>query len=314
MLSLNYKTMDQERNISTEYDELDLVKYLKPILKRKWFILFLFLAAGISVGILTWYTPKFYRVSTSLEIESVDGTVFESPSQISEKIRNDIYGVPIREKLGILELDYPSIKVSSPGGTNLINIEIDSDKTEQARSILDELNNLVLEENKSAVQFKKDSLANEISNLESRISLSQKDIVRTKSKIGSLEQEKNNLEAKIEALEKVLPFEQDPGAQFALFDTKEKLETKKREIEDAYSKISSFESDIVSCKNQISSLKSQIDNVMFGRIIKSPTISRTPTGPKLILNVVIAGFLGLFVGILLAFLKEWWDKNKQMLR
>jgi uncharacterized protein involved in exopolysaccharide biosynthesis len=192
----------------------------------------------------------------------------------------------------------------------LVNIEIDSEKSEQAKSILDELNNLILEENKNLVQLQKDYIKNEISASENNNSLLKKDIDRTKSKITSVEQEKNNLEAEIEALEKIPPSQQEPGTQFALFVIKDELELKKQEIEDAYSKINSSEFTIILNKNQISFLKSQIDNVKFDRIIKPPDISRTPIGQKPILNAIIAGFLGLFVGIFLVFLKEWWDKNK----
>ena len=168
----------------------------------------------------------------------------------------------------------------------------------------------------------------DVEKTKNKIKQIDEDIKRIENKIENANEEKKNLEAKIEALEKVLIYQQDPGTQFALFDTKEKLANKKQEIENLYLTINSLrrskedldvqinflKTNIESLNAQINALKASLDEIKPTQIIKSPTISEEPVKPKPLLNIVIAAVLGLFVGVFLAFFKEWWEKNKTKLR
>jgi len=292
-----------EEPIQTEYEEIDLMDYVKVILKRKWLILVIFFGAAIAAGIFSFLMPKVYKIDTSLEvgiIERATGAtseqLIESPTQLVEKIKGDVYGIFVREKLQIPEEKYPKIKVENPKDTRLISLAIESAEPPKAQNILEETNNLILAEHQEKIKVKKGLLEN-------NIEVAKKDIERIKAKIGFLEEERKNLEAKIEALQKILPYQQDPGTQFALFDTKEKLEQKKQEIENRYLEINSLE-------NQINSLQGQIEDIRPTQVIKSPTVSASPIKPRPLLNIVIAAILGLFIGVFLAFFQEWWEKNK----
>ncbi|MBU4274304.1 hypothetical protein KKE19_00620 [Patescibacteria group bacterium] len=293
-------------------DEMSSIDYIKVILKRKWFILSLFFLAVILTGIFSFLLPKVYQIDTSLEVGRIDGVVValvEDPGQVKEKIDSDVYGVLIREKLQISEENYPKIKAENPKNTNLIKIKIESANTQQSLSILEEINKIISEEHQEKLEFKKELLEKDIEFLENNIEVAGKGTERVKTKIGFLEEEKKNLEAKVEALQKILPYQQDPGTQFALFDTKEKLAQKKLEIEDRYLGINSLETEIGSFKSQINSLQKQIKDIWSTQIIKTPTVSKNPIKPRLLFNVAVAGFLGLFSGIFLAFGKEWWEKE-----
>jgi len=285
-----------EEPIQTEYDEIDLMDYVKVILKRKWLILVIFFGAAIAAGVFSFLMPKVYKIDTALEIGQVAGVPIEDPGQVVEKIKGDVYGIFVREKLGIPEEKYPKIKTENPKDTRLISLAIESAEPQQAKNILEEINNLILAEQQEKIKVKKGLLEN-------NIEVAKKDIERIKAKIGFLEEERKNLEAKIEALQKILPYQQDPGTQFALFDTKEKLEQKKQEIENRYLEINSLE-------NQINSLQGQIEDIRPTQVIKSPTVSASPIKPRPLLNIVIAAVLGLFIGVFLAFFQEWWGKSK----
>ena len=291
-----------EEPIQTEYEEIDLMDYVKVILKRKWLILVIFFGAAIAAGIFSFLMPKVYKIDTSLEvgiIERATGAtseqLIESPTQLVEKIKGDVYGIFVREKLQIPEEKYPKIKVENPKDTRLISLAIESAEPPKAQNILEETNNLILAEHQEKIKVKKGLLEN-------NIEVAKKDIERIKAKIGFLEEERKNLEAKVEALQKILPYQQDPGTQFALFDTKEKLEQKKQEIENRYLEINSLE-------NQINSLQGQIEDIRPTQVIKSPTVSASPIKPRPLLNIVIAAILGLFIGVFLAFFQEWWEKS-----
>ena len=285
-----------EEPIQTEYDEIDLMDYVKVILKRKWLILAIFLSAAIVAEVFSFLMPKVYKIDTVLEVGQAAGVPIEDPGQVVEKIKGDVYGIFVREKLGIPEEKYPKIKTENLKDTRLISLAIESAEPQQAKNILEEINNLILAEQQEKIKVKKGLLEN-------NIEVAKKDIERIKAKIGFLEEERKNLEAKVEALQKILPYQQDPGTQFALFDTKEKLEQKKQEIENRYLEINSLE-------NQINSLQGQIEDIRPTQVIKSPTVSASPIKPRPLLNIVIAAVLGLFIGVFLAFFQEWWGKSK----
>lgn len=337
--------MDQQEPIQTEYDEIDLMDYVKVLIKRKGLILAIFLGAAIVAGVFSFLMPKIYKIDTSLEVGRVEkptGTtpeqLVESPTQLVEKIEGDVYGIKVREKLNISEKEWPKIKVENPKGTNLVTMAIESDKSEKAKNILEETNSLILAEHQEIIKTKKELLEKDIKTTEDKIKLVESDIERTKNKIQpidedikrienkivNVEEEKNNLEAKIEALEKVLVYEQTPGTQFALFDTKEKLANKKQEIENLYLtinslrrtkedlevQINSLKTSIENLNAQINSLRASLDEIKPTKVVKTPTVSEKPIKPNKKLNIVIAAVLGLFVGVFLAFFKEWWEKSK----
>ena len=329
--------MDQEEKIQTEYDEIDLMDYVKVLLKRKWLILVMFLGAVIAAGVFSFLMPKIYKIDTSLEIGQIAGGVVEAPGQVVEKIKGDVYGIFVREKLQIPEEKYPKIKIENPKGTNLITLVIESAKPPESKNILEEVNNLIIAEHQEKIKTKKELIEQDIKTTEDKIKLVESDIEKTKNKtrpidedierienkIENANEEKKNLEAKIEALEKVLVYEQTPGTQFALFDTKEKLANKKQEIENLYLtinslkrskedlevQINSLKTNIENLNAQINSLRASLDEIKPTQVIKSPTVSGEPIKPRPLLNIVIAAVLGLFIGVFLAFFQEWWEKS-----
>lgn len=330
--------MNQEEKPQLENEEIDLMDYVKVLLKRRWLILAVLGGTVIVAGILSFLLPKIYKIDNSLEVGSISREAIESPEQLKAKIESGVYGILVRQKLNISEREYPKKKVENPKGTNLIKIEIQSKKSQMAKDILEEIDNLILKEHQEIINQKIILINQDIKNVEEQISLTESDIEKTQNKIAPTnedikrienkiiyaEEEKENLEAKVDALQKILPYQQDPGTQFALFDTKEKLANKKQEIEDLYLKINSLrktkedlemqinslKATIDDLRSEINSLKASLDEIKPTEIIKKPTISEEPISPRPILNIVIAAVLGLFMGIFLAFGREWWEKSK----
>ena len=327
-----------EEPIQTEYDEIDLMDYVKVLLKRKWLILAIFLGAAMVVGVFSFLMPKVYKIDTALEIGQAAGVPIEDPGQVVEKIKGDVYGIFVRGKLGIPEEKYPKIKTENLKDTRLISLAIESAEPQQAKNILEGINNLILAEQQEKIKTKKELIEQDIKTTEEKIKLVESDIEKTKNKtqpieedikrienkINNAEEEKSNLEAKVEALEKILVYEQTPGTQFALFDTKEKLANKKQEMEDLYLtinllrrskedldvQVNSLKTNIESLNAQINSLRASLDEIKPTQVVKSPTVSASPIKPRPLLNIVIAAVLGLFIGVFLAFFQEWWEKNK----
>lgn len=334
-----------------EYEEVNLADYVRVIIKRKKMILAVFFLTAAMVGIASFLLPKVYKIDTSLEIgkiENPEGKTeteriipMEDPGQVKQKIDNDVYGITVREKLSIPEKDYPKIKTENPKDTSLIIIKLESDKTTQAQDILTEINNLIINEHQEKVKNRKDLIDKNIKTVEEKIKLTENnikstenkiqpldnDIERIEGKIKSVEEEKNNLDAKIDALQKVPNYQQDPGTQFALFSAKEKLASKKQEIENLYMEINSLEkqkddlwiqinilkTDIENLNSEINALRESKNNIKETQIIKNPAVSERQVSPRPALNIAIAAVLGVFLGIFMAFGKEWWKNNKKNL-
>lgn len=301
--------MEEKRQM--EYEEIDLMDYVKVIIKRKKLIAGVLVVAVVTAGVISLVMPKVHKIDTAIEIGVVSNESgnIEDPAQVLEKIKGDVYGITVREKLNISEEKFPKINAENKKDTNLITLQIDSDKTDQAKSVLDEINNLIIGKHEEKVKDSKDLLSKQIELKKKDIETANNDIERVKAKIGFLEEERNNLEAKVTALQKVLVYRQDAGSQFALFDTKEKLESKKQEIENRHMEVNSLENRINAIGGEINSLEKQIKDIRLTKVVKIPTVSEKQVSPRPVLNVGIAGVLGLFIGVFVAFGKEWWEKN-----
>lgn len=280
--------MVKEKKVQFEDYEIDLVDYVKVLLKGKWLILGMFLGSvAVAVGV-SFVLPKIYRAEAVLEIGRVGkptqvgiSTLIEEPPQLVEKLTGGAYNAPVGEALGIAGQGFPEVKAENPKGTGLISIGVEIGSPQQAKDILDEINKLILVEHEEEARVEKELLG--------------ENIERLGTKIESLENEKKNLGAKVAALQETLLYQQTPGTQFALFDTKEKLEKKKRGIEQTYL--------------EISSLQNSLEDIKLTEVVKSPVVPTSPVRPKPLLNGVIAAVLGLFLGTLLAFAKEWWKAS-----
>jgi len=324
-------------------DEINLMDYVKVILKRKKTILFWFFGLAIIAGVLSFALPKVYEIDTALEVgilEKASGTnreqLIESPTQLIGKIDGDVYGIRVREDLKISEVEWPKIKTENPKDTNLVSISIESKETEKSENILKEINKLILEEHENIINVKEDLFEKRIVTAENKIESIEEDIIivqnkikplendieRMNNKIESAEREKESLKEKVSSLEQQLIYSQTPGTQYALFNAKQELANKEdnienlylsinslyRTIEDYNSKVNSLERTIDDYNSTIDSLNASLASIRETRVVKDPTVSESPIKPKKKLNIAIAGILGLFIGVFVAFGKEWWEK------
>jgi len=159
-------------------EEIDLMDYLKVIIKRKRLILTVFLVVIIVAGIFSFLSPKVYEVGTTLEIGRIRGQIIEPIPQIIEKIESGIYG------------RIPEMKVSSPKDTNFIKIELTSSEPQRTKKELANLTELILNEHNEKIDFQKDLLEKEIKRLEGNINF----LLLRGQETAILQLEINNLE------------------------------------------------------------------------------------------------------------------------
>ena len=235
--------------MSTNDDEINLIDYIKVVIKRKWLILGITLTAVLIAGIASMVSPKNYEVSTTLQIGNTTD-ILESTSHVAEKIKSNAYKNLLEEKLNIENL--PEIKTETPQNTNFVSIIIETDNPEQAKQILDEINSLVLLEHQEIFNKRESQIKENIKEIQDELTL---------------------------------------------------LETKKE-----------YSEGIAELRIKLSDLKATLNVFQPTKVIKAPIVPKNPSGSNLILNIVIAIVLGLFIGVLVAFIKEWWENAKKELK
>ncbi len=155
-----------------EYDEINLIDYLKIIIKNKRIVL-IFILIGVILGVtITLFLPKTYKAETILEIgrygirldaeigyQSLVNTV-----KLVEKIKYGFYG-----KYPDLEIQSPGLIPISLGEIGLIKIVATNQTTKAAEDYLKKLNNLILEEHNKKLEERKESLEKAIEELENKI-------------------------------------------------------------------------------------------------------------------------------------------------
>jgi len=135
-----------------EEENINLMDYIKIIIKKKTLILSFLLAGLIIAGGLTFLLPKTYKAETYLKIGSE-----ESPSNAAKEINAGFFG------------DYPGIKATNLLGTGLIKVETVSKDPDRARKNLENINKSILEKESQKIKAKKKSLEDSVKKLDKKI-------------------------------------------------------------------------------------------------------------------------------------------------
>ncbi len=145
------------------------MEYVKVVLKWKWMIIGLFVAAVVVAGLVTSLMPKAYKVSTSLEIGEMRGPL-EPPAQVVEKITS-VYGAEAGSRIDFSGKKYPEIKAENPEDTQLVKIEAESSEPEKAREILRTINGIIIEEHREKFQESVEETEEEIEEIQDELTL-----------------------------------------------------------------------------------------------------------------------------------------------
>jgi len=135
-----------------EEENINLMDYIKIIIKKKTLILSFLLASLIIAGGLTFLLPKTYKAETYLKIGSE-----ESPSNTAEEINAGFFG------------DYPGIEATNILGVGLVKVETVSKDPDRARKNLENINKSILEKESQEIAVKKKYLKSAIERLDKKI-------------------------------------------------------------------------------------------------------------------------------------------------
>ena len=216
-------------------DEVNLIRYLRVLIKNKFIILAFFLIGIIFALCVIFFMPKTYQTNAIIEIGKMENTLGEMTFlRNANEVTNEI-NYSFTQK-------YPSLRATpvSDGSDGLIRIYNYSNKKEEAEESVSGVASIILSEDNS-----------------------NKDRIQTQ--INKLKIDMNGL--KLE------------GQQTADIDLK------------------------------LLDLQNKLDSLVPTKIIQQSTAYKGIFNP--FLDLLLGGILGLFVGLVVVSIKDWWEKNKK---
>jgi len=279
-------------------EEIDLREYINVLLKRKSIIILIFLIAVITAALVSYFvlTP-IYQSFVVFSIALMDN---RPPTTITAKIENNIPIIRIDEALEIINSNFildevvkitslnissnqlrAQMKVENVKGTNFIRVIVAVDLPEKAKTLAENIVKVFIEKNQSKYTEK---------------------IILIEKRLKVLKQEIAELEGKdqeIEIMKKKIATSEELSEAERYFQTSILLNS-------SFSERKLYSGLI----NQINTLQERLNNCQDFKIINYAQLPASPIKPNKKLNILIAGVLGLFVGIFVAFFLEFWQKGK----
>jgi len=320
--------MNENKDILEE--EIDLKRYIEVLIKRKKIVILVFLIVVILTAIFSFLFPKIYEVSAIIEPpKDSQGEYLDTPQNIVEIIK-EAYTHKIAKDLNLKTL-FP-LNVIQPKNTTLVKIslKVKESNLKEGKNILNKIYQFLIENYKQKIAYKKDIISKKIAGYKEIIQILNEAIKEKREKLNQLEKRKVFLEKEIENVSKNIKdllaqrdkilkeHDQNITLQFfytttiqqmfsyhnQLYNQLENLRTEEKSI---ILDIKNLKKEIEWKKSELERLKTTKNLISNVRMIQKPTISFNPIAPKKKLNIAVAGILGLFLGIFLAFFQEYWE-------
>jgi len=279
-------------------EEIDLREYINILLKRKGIIILIFLIAVITAALVSYFTlSPVYQSSTVFSIALIDN---RPATTIVAQVENNVPIIKISESLEVInsnlildevikrsDLNITSdqlktrIEVENLKNTNFIKVTVKADSPEKAKELAENIVKVFIEKNQNKYTEKTKIIEERIKILEQEIVVSEKSIREIENAMKKVSASKDLSEAE------------------RYFQTSSLLN------------LSSNEKNLYNNSiYQINTLQERLNNCEDFKIINYAQLPAAPIKSNKKLNVLIAGVLGLFVGIFVAFFLEFWQKGK----
>ncbi len=322
--------MSENKDILEE--EIDLKRYIEVLIKRKKIVILVFLIVVILTAIFSFLFPKIYKVSTIIEPpKDSQGEYLDTPQNIVEIIK-EAYTHKIAKDLNLKTL-FP-LNVIQPKNTTLVKIslKVKESNLKEGKNILNKIYQFLIENYKQKIAYKKDIISKKIAGYKEIIQILNEAIKEKREKLNQLEKRKVFLEKEIENVSKNIKdllaqrdkilkeHDQNITLQFFYTTTIQQMFSYHNQLYNQLENLRTEEKsiilDIKNLKKEIEWKKSELERLKITknlisnvRMIQKPNISSNPVAPKKKLNIAVAGILGLFLGIFLAFFQEYWESS-----
>ena len=279
-------------------EEIDLREYINVLLKRKGIIILIFLIAVITAALVSYFVlSPVYQSSTVFSIALMDN---RPPSTIIAQVENNVPVIKINEAWEVItsnlildevikrsNLNISSdqlrtwIEVENLKNTNFIKVSVKADSAEKVKELAENIVEVFIEKSRNKYTDK-------IKLIEGRIKILEQGITEFEKSIQEIENAMKNISA-------------SKGLSEAerYFQTSLLLNSSSNER--------NLYNDLI---YQINTLQERLNNCQDFGIISYAQLPDAPIKPNTKLNILVAGVLGLFVGIFVAFFLEFWQKGK----
>ncbi|MDP3042697.1 MAG: Wzz/FepE/Etk N-terminal domain-containing protein [Candidatus Omnitrophota bacterium] len=265
-------------------DEIDIREYINVIIKRKKFILAIFIVSVVTAAIVSLRMPKIYEITSTIQLGSVSELLIKNEDAKSIMLnQNSLSSIIDDLNLKIpLEGLQKGIKISDIGGTNLLKIKITYPGVDMALKINDAIVNPLVAQGQIVYKERVAIINERLKELYGAIKNAEEDITRTQNLIIGIPSSKESSQAEVYLrtiiLQNILP---------------------------------KYENNLTDLRNQRNDLQILLVNSKEFKIFDAPIKPKNPVGPKKQQNVLIAGMLSLMFGVFLAFVLEFWQKSKK---
>jgi uncharacterized protein involved in exopolysaccharide biosynthesis len=250
-------------------DEINLRDYINVLVKRKITILIVFLVCVATAAFHSFTAPEVYKVDAALRIGKIGKTLMSKEEAI-RLVQSKRVLQPVVDKLDkdlSVQGLKESIKIEKIEDTNLINLSLNHKNPKRAIAVL------------SAIADNFTARGNDTYN---------KQIELLEQRIKALENRQQFIEAGMQQL--TVSIQKGETRDFPL-------------IQNALTNYEQIYSDLT---DKLFSSKKQLIQAEKFRLFEAPLMPENPISPKKKQNIAIAGILGLFLGVFIAFFREFW--------
>ena len=266
-------------------EEIDLREYINVLLKRKGIIIIIFLIAIITAALVSYFAiSPVYQSSTIFSVAQIDGRAVINTTESLEIMRSNIL---LDEVINRMDLEISAgqlksqIEVKNLKGTNFIEVSVVDNSPEKAKNLAENITEVFIKQNQGKYREKVKLVEDRLKTLEEQIAEFEKNIEEIKKTIKEIATSKELSEGERQ------------------FQTSLLLSSSVTERE-LYNTLT----------DQASSFKTSLKSCEDFKIINNAQMLVSPIKPNKKLNILIAGVLGLFIGIFVAFFLEFWQKGK----
>jgi len=268
-------------------DEIDLREYINVLIKRKKLILGIFIISIIASAVISLLVPKIYETSSIIQLGAINEFII-SKEEAKEIILSSDNLLSTANELGLgakPEALKRSIKIDDVPSTNLLRITIKGPDADKALKMHSLIVKPLIAQSQEIYSKRLSLIQDRLKELDQEIGDSSSDIARTKSLINGLPQAKGisheEVSLRIILLQNTLP---------------------------------NYEMNLNVLRNQRNALLSSIAEAKDFKFFSQPIKQDVPIAPKKKQIVLVAGLIGLILGVLLSFILEFLQASKKELK
>ena len=324
-------------------DEIELINLLRVLWEWKWIIILITFVCMVTAGVVSFMTPKIYKVFTAIEPgiigmdENGSPMYLDSAKNIKAKIESGIYNSRILKNLNINSRKIQvKFKVTNPQNTDLIKIfsEWTQDQIATGIKVLEQLLIELSHNYEDIIQAKTEGIDKEIL-----------------LKLSEIQSKKNQIDFKLEVLKNIKDRENELNRELMTFkdDTKKIKQQRDKILEgkigedsiltlfyltavqqnmanfnqlnyqlnELKSKEDKMSAEVARLKKDMNDINTEIYRLNIKKsyighvkLIGKPEASTYPIKPNKELNIALAGVVGFMLAVFIAFFAEYIKKYK----